>query len=125
MLLDTSAWIELFEDTKNTEKVKKILLSETCYTSIVTVAEVVNWAEKEEKNSEAMIEGISKLSMIITLDNTIATLAGKLNYQRKKINKKWGMIDSFILATGLHYGLKILSKDSDFSDLSSVEILSK
>jgi len=34
-----------------------------------------------------------------------------------------GMPDSFVLATGRLYDLKILTKDSDFGDLGEAEIL--
>jgi predicted nucleic acid-binding protein len=55
----------------------------------------------------------------------MAVLAGRINFERKINKRKWGMIDSFILATSLIYGLNILSRDSDFGDLQNVEILPK
>lgn len=123
MLLDTSAWVELFEATKNTVRIKEVLTKEPCYTSIVTIAEIVNWAEKEKRNHEEIIDNVGKASTIIGLSEPISVLAGKLNFERKKLNKKWGMLDSFILATAIVYGLKILTKDSDFRDLQEVEML--
>ncbi len=123
MLLDTSAWVELFNGTKNAKKVEKILTSEKCYTCITSMAEIVNWAEREGKDSEILIDGIIKHSTVIEIDRSIATLAGKLNFERKKSNKKWGMLDSFILASGTIYGLKILTKDGDFRDLADAEML--
>lgn len=123
VLLDTSAWIELLEDTKNTRRIRTLLESEECHTSIATIAEISNWAAKYNRDSEPIISRISKLSTILAIDNTIAVLAGRLNFERKRNNKKWGMMDSFILATSLIYGLRILVKDPDFSDLQNVEIL--
>jgi predicted nucleic acid-binding protein len=121
--LDTSAWIELFEETKNTNKVKAVLLSEECHTSIVSIAEIVNWAVKGKREHAVFINGIDRLSTVIEADEEIAKLAGKLNFERKKKNKKWGMMDSFVLATSLTYGLEILTKDSDFEDLPNVILL--
>jgi hypothetical protein len=60
---------------------------------------------------------------VIELDEDITVLAGRLNFERKKINKKWGMLDSFILASGSIYGFKILTKDGDFRDLPDIEKL--
>ena len=123
MLLDTSAWIELLEATKNAVHVKEALLKENCYTSIVTIAEIVNWAEKERKDYGKIIENIGKASTIMGLDEQISVLAGRLNFERKKANRKWGMIDSFILASATIYGLKILTKDNDFSDVAEAVVL--
>lgn len=123
MLLDTSAWIELFKATKNTARIKEVLTKEPCYTSIVTIAEIVNWAEKEKRNHEEIIDNVGKASTIIGLNESISILAGRLNFERKKLNNKWGMLGSFILATSMTYGLRILTKDSDFGDLQEVEKL--
>ena len=120
MLLDTSAWVEFFEGTKNAERVKEILLSQNCYTSMVSVAEVANWAEKEGQDLELLIDNMNKLSIIIPPDLSISRLAGKLNFKRKKTVKKWGMMDSFVLATALVFDLKIVTKDLDFDDLPNV-----
>ena len=87
------------------------------------MAEVTNWAFKEKISVKPLIEAIKNLSNIIELDEDISVLAGKLNFERKKLNKKWGMLDSFILASGTIYGLKILTKDNDFKDISTVELL--
>ncbi len=123
VLLDTSAWIELFKATKNTGRIKEILTKEPCYTSIVTIAEIVNWAEKEKRNHEDIIDNVGKASTIIGLNESISVLAGRLNFERKKLNSKLGMLDSFILATAMTYGLRILTKDSYFGDLQEVEKL--
>ncbi len=123
MLLDTSAWIELFNGTKNAKRVEKVLVSEKCYTCITSIAEIVNWAGREGKDSEILIDGVIKHSTIIAIDRSIAALAGKLNFERKKISSKWGMLDSFILASGTIYGLTILTKDNDFRGIPNIEIL--
>ncbi len=123
MLLDTSAWVELFEATKKTARIKEVLTKEMCYTSIVTIAEIVSWAEKSKRNHEEIIENVGKASTIIGLSESISVLAGRLNFERKKSNKKWGMLDSFILATAMAYRLNILTADNDFRDVSGAEIL--
>jgi predicted nucleic acid-binding protein len=60
---------------------------------------------------------------VIELDEDMAILAGKLNFERKKANSKWGMPDSLILASGSIYGLRILTKDGDLKDVADVEML--
>jgi predicted nucleic acid-binding protein len=125
MLLDTSAWIEFFDGTKQGARVREVLTKETCYTSIVSISELVNWSCKEKNDTEFLVNAVGDLSIVVDLNNDIAVLAGKLNFERKKTNKKWGIMDSFVLATAMYYYLKILSKDPDFGDLQNVEILPK
>lgn len=125
MLLDTSAWIEFFQGTEKGKKVREFFGKEENFTSVVTFAEVINWClrNKLESKTSPYIRAIKKGSEIINLDETIIILAGRLNYERKMVVKKWGMIDSFILATSLLYDLKILTKDLQFKDLSNAVIL--
>lgn len=123
MLLDTSAWIEFFEGTGKGERVKDVLNQNKCYTSIVSLAEITNWSLKYNKDTKFLVDTIEKLSSIINMDKSIVVLAGQLNFERKKKNKKWGMLDSFVLATGMIYNLKILAKDPDYKDVNDIELL--
>lgn len=125
MLFDTSAWIEFFQGTERGKKVQESLKIEENFTSIVTFAEVINWCFRNglENKISSYIKAIKQGSEVIDLDETIVTLAGRLNYERKMIVKDWGMMDSFILATSLVYDLKILTKDLHFKDLSDAVIL--
>jgi predicted nucleic acid-binding protein len=122
MLLDTSAWIEFFVGGEGSRSVSDVLASGDCNTSIVTIAEVTNWAFKKGFDSASMIEAIERFSTVIPIDNAIAKTAGEINFERKKLIKKWGMMDSFILATAITYKLKVLTKDSDFIGLPDVEV---
>lgn len=110
LLLDTSAWIEFFNGSKKGLKVKELLKDNVCYTSIVTVAEVTNWALKEGYNSSFLIKTIEQLTSVIKLDNEISALAGRIVYEGKRAHKTLRVLNPFILATGAIYGLKILTK---------------
>jgi predicted nucleic acid-binding protein len=123
LLLDTSAWVEFFQKTERGEKVKHYLKKERCFTSIVSIAEISHWARKQKLNSKELVGYITSLTEILNLTLDIAFLAGELNFERKRIIKNWGMLDSFILATAARFGLKILTKDSQFQDLPNLEIL--
>ena len=123
MILDTSAWVEFFIESEKGELVKNILQAEKCCSSIVTLAEISNWALRENQNGKECLKFIVSIAKILNLTHEISFLAGELNFQRKKNVKNWGMVDSFILATALIYDLKILTKDNHFRDLENVEIL--
>jgi len=62
-------------------------------------------------------------SDVLDLDEEIAILAGKINFENKKKIKNWGMLDSFIYSTARLYGLKTLTGDKHFKDLEEVEML--
>ena len=123
MLFDTSAWIELFMGSAEGRRAAEILHRVNCYTSIVSLAEVANWALKQGKDPSQFIDTVNQLSDVLPIDRHITVIAGELSFKRKKANKKWGMLDSFVLATGHVYGLKILTKDSDFRDVEGVVLL--
>ncbi len=125
MLFDTSAWIEFFQGTERGKKVQEPLKNEENFTCIVTFAELINWCLRNrlENKITSYIKTIKQGSELIDLDETMVTLSGRLNYERKMVVKDWGMMDSFILATSLVYDLKILTKDLHFKDLSNAVIL--
>ena len=125
MLFDTSAWIEFFQGTEKGKHVEDVLKSDENFTSVVTFAEITNWCIRTGQSNKIKeyIDGAKKGSQIIDLHDKITILAGEINFQRKKIEKNWGMMDSFILATARMYNLKILTKDIHFKDLPNAEIL--
>nr|MDO8098860.1 PIN domain-containing protein [Candidatus Njordarchaeota archaeon] len=122
-LIDTSAWIEFFLKTEKGVKVKQHLETWSCYTSIVSIAEISNWARRQKLNGRELVKYMVELTQLINMNLKIAFLGGELNFQRKKTEKDWGLIDSIILATAQIYNLEILIKDHHFKDLSNVEIL--
>jgi predicted nucleic acid-binding protein len=123
VLFDTSAWIELFLGSRESKKVKEILKRETCYTSVITLAEVSKWAHKYGHDATLLVNTIDELSTVLNLDKQISLLAGQINIERRKVNKKFGLVDSIILATGVSFGLKILTKDRDFAGFPDIELL--
>lgn len=124
-MLDTYAWIEFFKGSKKGRKVEDVLKKERCYTSVVSLAEIVEWCFKNslEQKIEEYIVKIKNGTIVIFLGDIISTLAGKLNYERKKKIKGWGMLDSFILASANLNNLKILTGDKHFKDLPNIVML--
>ena len=124
LIFDTSAWIELF--LGNSEKAEDALKNDKIYTSIATFSEVVNWCFKNEKEKciDEYIKAIRNASSILNIDDNIALTSGKINFERKKIVKNWGMMDSIILSTAIFYNLRILTKDSHFKDLENADMIS-
>jgi len=125
MIIDTYALVELLKNTEKGKKVANILLRERCYTCITSLAEIAEWAIKNnlEDKLEKYISDIKIASTILYLNERIAMLAGRVNCERKRMVKNWGMMDSFITALANLANLKILTGDKHFKDLSNVVML--
>lgn len=123
MLIDSYSWIEYFLGSEKGKKVEKILEENECYTSIVSISEIIEWCYKNNKDCNYRINIIKTYSTIIDLDEKIVILAGKINFANKKKIANWGMLDSFIYATALLYDLIVLTGDRHFSGLKNAEML--
>lgn len=123
MLLDSSALIELFVRGEKSQRVIEVLAQGDSHISIVSLAEVIN---KLLQHGHAIAEAMPVIESscdIVEVNKEISMIAGGLNFNRKKANRRWGMMDSFVLATAMVNDWKILTKDSDFADLENVEML--
>ena len=124
MLLDTYAWIELFIGSAKGRKVEETIRKGTkIYTSILTLAEIIPWCFRNQKNPDTIIKIIRDYSEILDLNEEIVRIAGKMNFEIKKNIKDFGMIDSLIYATAQIYSLKLLTGDKHFRNLDDVIML--
>lgn len=123
LLLDTSAWIEFFIKSEQGKLVKEYLEKEQCFTSVVSIAEIADWASRQKLDKPKLLKYVINLSQILELNLKTAHLSGLLNFERKKTEKNWGIVDSIILATSQFYDIEILTKDRHFKDLPNVILL--
>jgi predicted nucleic acid-binding protein len=125
MILDSTAWVEFFQNTEYAKFVVSAIEDTKSFTSVMTLAEISNWCCKNNQKEAIprLIESVKNATKLLDVSENILITAGKLNYERKKGGKKWGMVDSIILATAQTYGLKILTKDYGFRDLPEAEML--
>lgn len=123
MLLDTSAWADFIEGNERGREIKYILEGKRNFTSLATIAELTQWCLRNSKEEAATIEDVKRISQVLPLTETISRMAGKMNYERKKAGKKWGMMDSIIASTAQAYGLRILTTDNGFRDLPEAQVL--
>ncbi|MBI2144837.1 PIN domain-containing protein [Candidatus Woesearchaeota archaeon] len=123
MLLDSSAWIDFIEGNEKGRKIRQIIEGQDSFTSLATIAELTQWCLKNRREEVATIEDVKRISQILPLTETISRVAGRMNYERKKAGKKWGMMDSIIASTAQVYGLKILTTDNGFRDLQEAQVL--
>ena len=121
-LLDSSAWVEYFKGSEKGLKVKELLQERTA-TSAISLAELAFWFEKEGQDFIPALKNIQKNNVIISVEEEILISSGKLCFRLRKIRNKIGIIDCIIYSTAVTHGLTLVSTDSDFQGLPSVEIL--
>ncbi len=56
------------------------MLFEKCYTSIVSIAEIVNWCARNNLDKDYYIKVIENNSFVINLKRSIVILAGRINF---------------------------------------------
>ena len=123
MLIDTYAWIELFQESEEGMEVKKVLHDQNNSTSIVAISKIVVWALKNNIDPEKYIDFVRELSGILEVTDAISILAGRLNFEIRKNIGDFGMIDSIIYATAKFYNLQVLTGDKHFQGLDGVIML--
>ena len=120
MLLDTYAWIEYWKGTPKGKKVEGFLVESQCYTSSLSLAELSEWVEKENRGREEIFETVKGDSIVLVASDSILEQAGILKVQKRKTVKDMGMVDCIILATARAYGLPIVTGDRHFAQENAV-----
>ncbi|HLC54799.1 MAG TPA: PIN domain-containing protein [Candidatus Nanoarchaeia archaeon] len=123
-LIDSSAWTEYFRGSVSGEKVSRILEGENeIYTTVLNIGEVVSLFKREEKQFEAVYEGMVKRSRIAEITPKIAKEAGKLHGELKGTIKNLSLADALIAKTAESRGAIVLTQDSHFKHLSKAEFI--
>ena len=116
-VIDTFAWIEYFAGTERGEKARTFIESGESITPAVVVAEFVDKYVREGIDPNDRLRFIRAKTSIAPLDDEIAEAAGKISAERRRIVKRWGLVDSCVLATARTRGVKVVTGDDHFEDL--------
>ncbi|MEE8358885.1 MAG: PIN domain-containing protein [Candidatus Hydrothermarchaeales archaeon] len=123
MLLDTSAIIEHFIGSKKGKPVQKTLKKESCYISILTLAEARRWCLKNGRDYMMWLEMTKKLTTIVNLDEKICEKGADIALKMQQKNKGFGLMDGLILASARSINQKLMTKDRDFEGLKDVVLI--
>jgi len=123
MLLDTSALIEVIKNSDKGKKIADAMLNESAIISLITLAELVGWCKRENKNILTTVKTVKDAISIVGLDETICLVAGSILRTQKKAQRKFGMIDALIYCTAQIIGEELWTTDVDFKGLSGIRIL--
>jgi predicted nucleic acid-binding protein len=126
MLIDTSAWIEYFMGTKEGERVRDVVESDSVlYTSPVVISEVLSKSIRTDglEKGKERVEFIVERCVVVPIDEEIGFLAGKIHGEMKARDKSFGMMDAIILATARDRKIKVLTKDRHFEGVEEAVML--
>jgi toxin FitB len=121
-IIDSSAWIEYFADTKYAKYVSNTIeRSRTIIIPSITIFEVFKKLLKEkDKHIALQIVAHMRRGDIIDLDSSISLLAAQLAHTHNI-----PMADSIILATAQKHTATIWTFDSDFRNIPNVKYFPK
>ena len=126
-VIDAYAWIEYFKASEYGEAAKKYVESKYSATPTIVVSEISRKLQREIEVGHESDEGrlkrlefIRATSQIVDLDFEIAAEAGKIDVERKKKAKGWGLADSIVLCTARNTKAKVVTGDEHFRGLDEV-----
>ena len=122
-VIDTSAWIEYINGSEKASKFKEIIENSIILTSIITIAELSDKFERDNKDFSPAMNFINSRSKISEISISQATEAGKLKNKMRKTNKKFGLADAIIYVLAKSQNSALITADKDFEGLENVIIV--
>jgi len=119
LLLDSSAIVEVFRSPVTSRRFRAIereIGDEEVFVSIVQLAEVADWAVRNQVSPKERIAAIKEFARIVPLDEQICLEAPAIKYRRRESGyADFGLLDAIVLATARSIGQRVLTFDEDFA----------
>ena len=122
-VIDTSAWIEYFGMSTKGAKIKEIIETEEVATSIIGVAELAYFCEKEGHDAKKIIDFVSTHSAILSMSIQLAMQAAKIKKKMRERNGKFGLADAIHLSTASDENATLITTDNDFAGVENVMVV--
>lgn len=121
-LLDSSAWLEYFADTKLANHFSAPLSNpEGLIVPAIVLYEVLKVVQREAgENAALQVRAVMQKSLITPLDANLAAASARLS-----LLYSLPMADSIILATAKEHDATIWTLDAHFSQISGVKYFKK
>lgn len=123
IIIDTSAWIEYFQGSKEGEIVNQHLINNEVITTIATLLELSYKADKEGWDIKNYLDFIKLKSLIVGIKESSVLQFGKLYNDTRKREKSFGFVDAIILLISRIEKAQILTKDFHFKNFENVIML--
>lgn len=128
MLLDTSAIVAIFTNPAGSDRFERIMTEiadEEVYISMVQLAEIADWATRNQVPAQERVEAVKEMARIVPLDQGICLNAAAIKRRRRKAaHNDFGLVDAIILSTARSIGQRVLTMDEDFQGEEDCVIIS-
>lgn len=123
IVIDSSAWIEYFTDSKNADYIEKLLDEEETITPSVVLIELSCKSARERWNFLEYLRFIKSKSSIIGMKEETIIKCGKIYAEERKTKSSFSMMDAVIVSITKQNNSNILTKDNHFKDFKEVILL--
>lgn len=124
-VVDSFAWLEYFAGSTSGLKAKPFIENGHGITPTIVIAELSEKYRKEKVAFNADLNFIATKTRVVMLDSEIADKAGALSSERKRLVRRWGLVDSIVLATARKHKARVITGDEHFRDLINEAIMIK
>ncbi len=119
MLLDSGVIIEVFRSPQDSKHFRAILRAtgdEETFVSIIQLAEVAEWAQRNQLPVKERVASIKDFARIVPLEEQICIDASEIKRRRREMGySDFSLTDGIILATARLIGQRLLTFDGDFA----------
>ena len=119
-LIDSSVWVEYLVGSAKGIKVRNIIEENSISTSILSIAELADKFEREEKDFSSFLTFIQSRAAIVPLNIALVLHAARIKKKFRTRNNKFGLIDALHLATAQQEKLIFVTADTDFRSAENV-----
>lgn len=122
-IIDSSAWIEYFSGSTKGIKIKDIIETSIIGTSLLSIVEIADKYERENKEFEDNLSFIKSRATIIPITINIALEAAKIKKEIRTKNSKFSIADSIHIATVRSENSRFITSDNDFTSFKNILLI--
>lgn len=122
-LIESSAWVEYLGGSDRGKKISSIIETETIATSIISIAELADKAEREQQSLGIILQFIQSKAAILPITVNVALRAAQLKKKLREQHPKFGLVDGIHLATSVEHHTILVTADHDFRGVENTIII--
>lgn len=122
-LLDTYAWVEMFDKSQKGKKVRELLNSDVIWTADSTAGEITAWALRNNHDAGLFLRSVRQHSKMVDLNYNLWIEAAYIRSELRLERKNIGMLDTLLLAIQKLHNVVIVTGDPHFKGLKNVLFL--
>jgi predicted nucleic acid-binding protein len=123
MIIDSYAWIEYLMGSEKGKKVNELIKKSECFTLECNLAEIYEWARKNEQDFKFIQKIIISKSSIMPINREDWLKAVDIKLEKRKSIKDFGLIDALIIAKQTALKCKVITGDEHFKNMKEVVYL--